>query len=208
MLGEARLQNLASIATPSGIAALRDLALADVPAIVDYWLLSPEEHLAFMGVDRARLGSRDDVYNRFATAIRTGDHAQSKIALAITLHQRLVGYTLLNRYSDEVNYSHWHIIQPDMRARGLSKSLYPFRIQTYFHIAPISQLIHQTRTRNIGVNRVLDKFIPIAETKYIEKPDGVAAPGEFHLRYVRRDDIPGIFARAALAGAANALRQS
>lgn len=206
---QARLQNLASVATAHGIVALRDLTLPDVPAIVDYWLLSPEEHLAFMGVDRGRLGSRDDVYNRFATAIRTGDPTQSKIALGITLDQLLVGYTLLNRYSDEVNYSHWHIIQPDMRAKGLSTSLYPARIQTYFDIAPISQLIHQTRTRNLAVNRVLDKFIPIAETKYIEKPDGVAAPGEFHLRYVRRDDIPTIFARAAqLAGAANALRQT
>jgi hypothetical protein len=47
---------------------------------------------------------------------------------------------------------------------------------------------------------MLDKFIPVSETKNIEKPDGVAAPGEFHLRFVRREDIPAIFARAVQLG--------
>jgi hypothetical protein len=107
-----------------------------------------------------------------------------------------VGYTLLNRYSEDVNYSHWHITLPDLRARGLSTALYPFRIKAYFDLAPISQLIHQTRTRNLGVNRMLDKFIAVSETKFIDRPDGVASPGEFHLRYVRRGDIPTFFARA------------
>jgi hypothetical protein len=47
---------------------------------------------------------------------------------------------------------------------------------------------------------MLDKFIPFSETKYIDKPDGVAGPGEFHLRFVKREDIPKIFARAAELG--------
>lgn len=66
----------------------------------------------------------------------------------------------------------------------------------YFDVAPIAQLIHQTRTRNVGVNRMLDRFVAVAETRYIETPDGVAAPGEFHLRYVRREDVPCFFAIA------------
>jgi hypothetical protein len=188
---------IASTKITSGIAALRDLAPDDLPAIAAYWLLSPDDYLADMGVDRQRLGSKDDIHKKFSNAIRTGDPTQSILALAITLDERLAGYTLLNRYSDLVNYSHWHIIAPNLRAKGLSTALYPHRIKAYFDLAPIAQLIHQTRTRNIGVNRMLDKFIPIAETKFVEKPDGVASPGDFHLRYVTRADIPKIFARAA-----------
>jgi RimJ/RimL family protein N-acetyltransferase len=189
-----------SVETPSGVARLRDLTTADIPAIVDYWLSMPEESLAFMGVDRQRLGSHDEIHRRISNAIRTGDANQPNIALAITLDDLLVGYTLLNRYSAEVNYSHWHIIVPTLRAKGLSTALYPLRIQAYFEMAPITQLIHQTRTRNVAVNRMLDKFIPVAETRHIEKPDGVASSGEFHLRYVRREDIPAILARAAEPG--------
>lgn len=190
----------ATLKTVNGIVGLRDLTPADLPAIADYWLLSPDEYLVFMGVDRHLLGSEEDIHSRFSNAIRTGDPSQSAIAFGITLDERPIGYTLLNRYTEDVNYSHWHIIVPNLRARGLSTALYPFRIRAYFDVAPISQLIHQTRTRNIGVNRMLDKFIPVSETKFIEKPDGVASPGEFHLRFVRRADIPKIFARAAELG--------
>jgi RimJ/RimL family protein N-acetyltransferase len=196
-----QMPNFNSVETPSGVARLRDLTTADIPAIVDYWLSMPEESLAFMGVDRQRLGSHDEIHRRFSNAIRSGDANQPNIALAITLDDRLVGYTLLNRYSAEVNYSHWHIIVPTLRAKGLSTALYPLRIQAYFEMAPIAQLIHQTRTRNVAVNRMLDKFVPVAETKHIEKPDGVASPGEFHIRYVRREDFPAILARAANLGA-------
>jgi hypothetical protein len=190
----------ASVKTAKGVAGLRDVTTADLPAIVDYWLLSPDEHLTLMGVDRQLLGSEENIRRRFLNAIRTGDPTQSNISLGITLEERLVGYTLLNRYSEDVNYSHWHIIVSNLRATGLSTALYPYRIKAYFDLAPISQLTHQTRTSNVGVNRMLDKFIPVSETKYIDKPDGVARPGEFHLRFVRREDIARIFARAAELG--------
>jgi RimJ/RimL family protein N-acetyltransferase len=186
-----------SVKVANGVAGLRDITSADIPTIVNYWISAPDEHLTSMGVDRRRIGTQEDIYRRFANAIRTDDVRQSNIALGITLDERLVGYTLLNRYSDDVNYSHWHIIVPNLRAKGLSSALYPHRISAYFEVAPISQLIHQTRTTNVGVNRMLDKFVPVSETKFVEKPDGVANPGEFHLRYVRREDIPGIFALAA-----------
>jgi hypothetical protein len=40
---------------------------------------------------------------------------------------------------------------------------------------------------------MLDRFVPIAETRHDETPDGVAAPGEFHIRYVHRADVPRFF---------------
>lgn len=190
------MSTLGSVTIALGVAGLRDLTPADLPAIVDYWLSSPDEYFAFLGVDRKRLGSNKEIYTRFLNAIRTGDPSQPTISLGITLNEQLVGYTLLNRYSEDMNYSHWHIIDPKLRARGLSTSLYPYRIKAYFDLAPISRLIHQTRTRNLGVNRMLDKFLPVSETRFIDNPDGVASPGEFHLRYVRMADIPGLFARA------------
>lgn len=193
----APITTLASTKTPSGMAGIRDLTPEDIPAISDYWLFSPEEFLNAMGIDRARLGSREDIHRRFSSAVRDGSVAKPSMAFAITLDERLVGYTLLNRYSSEVNYSHWHIIEPQSRGCHISTSLYPSRIKIYFELAPISRLIHQTRTRNVGVNHMLDKFVPVAETKYIENPDGVALPGEFHIRYVVRDDVPRLFSRLA-----------
>jgi hypothetical protein len=194
------VSTFASVKTVHGIAGLRDLTSVDLPAIVDYWLLSPVEHLDFMGINRQLLGSSEDIYTRFVNAIRTDDPSQSAIALAITLDELLVGYTLLNRCTEDVNYSHWHIIVSNLRGKGVSTALYPCRIKAYFDVAPISRLIHQTRTRNLGVNRMLDKFVAVSETIWIDKPDGVASPGEFHVRFVTRDDIPRFFARAVELG--------
>jgi|ERR1700735_1301873 RimJ/RimL family protein N-acetyltransferase len=190
------MRKFASVKMAGGLLELRDLTADDVPAIVDYWVHSPTEFLDAMGVDLARLGSSKQIHERFATAIPTGDFGQSRMAFGIWLNEEFVGYTLLNRYSDEVNYSHWHIVDANLRAKGISTALYPWRLKTFFEVTPISRLIHQTRTSNLGVNRMLDKFVPVAESVYVEKPDGVGIPGDFNHRYVRREDVPKIFARA------------
>jgi len=194
------MASLGTVKTVGGIAGLRDLTSEDIPALVEYWTKSPPEFLEFMGVDRGRLGGETEIKARLSLAIRKGDEKQVNIGLGITLDGRLAGYTLLNRYSPEENYSHWHIIVPELRGKGISTALYPLRLKTYFAVAPIARLTHQTRTRNIAVNRMLDKFVPVAETKQIEKPDGVALPGEFNLRYVRREDLSMILAKGEESG--------
>jgi hypothetical protein len=184
-----------SVETRLGLAALRDLTHEDLDLIVEYWHGGIAD-LEFLGIDTARLGTRESTRRRFEVALRTGDRAQPNIAYAVTLNDRMIGYTLLNQYSPEANYSHWHIVSEDRRAAGVSSSLYPYRIKMYFETSNIARLIHQTRTRNTGVNRMLDKYVPVAETRYVDNPDGVALPGEFHLRYVLRGDVPRLFARA------------
>jgi RimJ/RimL family protein N-acetyltransferase len=185
-----------AIHTAAGVAALRDLTPADIEHIVQFWYGSGDDFLDFLGIDRSRLGSQDDTRQRFMQAIRTGDSDQPSLAFAITIDGDYAGYTLLNRYAPDDNYSHWHITNSELRGMGLSTALYPYRIKMYFEVVPMNRLIHQTRTRNVAVNKMLDHWVPVAETRYIENPDGVALPGEFHLRYVLRRDIPGFLEKA------------
>jgi hypothetical protein len=188
----------ASVATRAGPAALRDLHVEDVDDIVRFWYESGDALLDFLGIDRRLLGNVADTQRRFLSAIKTGDPDQRNIAFAITVQGAFAGYTLLNRHTSEINYSHWHITNPGLRGLGLSTALYPYRIKMYFDLLPLNRLIHQTRTRNAAVNRMLDRYVPVAETVHVERPDGVALPGEFHLRYVFRADIPGFFQTAEL----------
>jgi hypothetical protein len=189
----------ASVNTPVGVAELRDLGADDLDTIVHFWYGSGDEFLDFLGIDRARLGTTEETRERFRLAIRTGDPDQQSLALAITVDGDFAGYTLLNRYTSAINYSHWHITNPRLRGGGLSTALYPHRIKAYFDLAPIERLIHQTRTRNLAVNRMLDKYVPIAETRHLDDPDGVALPGEFQLRYVLRKDVPSFFEKLAVS---------
>jgi hypothetical protein len=187
-----------TINTAAGVTALRDLTPDDIDHILGFWYGSGDAFLDFMGIDRVRLGSTEETRQRFMRATRTGDSNQSSVAFAITVNGDYAGYTLLNRYGPDVNYSHWHITTPALRGLGLSTALYPYRIKIYFDVVPMNRLIHQTRTRNAAVNRMLDHWVPVAETRYIENPDGVALPGEFHLRYVDRGDVPNFLERAAV----------
>jgi hypothetical protein len=183
------------------MASLRPLVLGDVEAVVDYWFGASDEFLDTAGIDRVKLGRPSDVRARYERAVPSGDPNQMTLAWAIDLDGRMVGYTLLNRYTAERNHSHWHIIEPSLRGNRISSVLYPHRIKTYFDAASgMERLIHQTRSRNAAVNRMLDKYVPVDETRYETQADGAAAPGEFHIRYVRRADIPALFERAKSLG--------
>jgi hypothetical protein len=48
---------------------------------------------------------------------------------------------------------------------------------------------------------MLDKFVTVSETKYLDNPNGFAKPRGFHRRFVKREHIPRIFARAVELGA-------
>ena len=175
-----------------------DVAEADLDAIADYFH-RPDAHLDTL-IDRTRLPDRGALRVRYASWRHTGDPAQMNSVFALRLANdtgdgagaRLIGFTNLLRKTPEENYSHWHIIDPADRAGGVSSAVYPTRIELYFDLFPIERLVHQTRISNTGVNRMLDKFVAVAKTEFVERPDGLAKPGEFHMRYVTRADLPRI----------------
>ena len=184
--------------TTLGIASFRD-ATAEDSAWMAAYFHRPDPHLDTL-IDRSKLASTETMATGFRAMIRSGDPGQLRSVFVIDLEGRHIGFTNLFRQSPDVNYSHWHLVDEGARAGGISTALYPHRIKMYFDLFPIERLIHQTKTSNTGVNRMLDKFVPVAETVWIDKPDGLASPGEFAIRYVRRADIPRIFARATDLG--------
>jgi len=172
------------------------LADAEFDTIADYFH-RPDEHLDTL-IDRQRLPDRLSLRQRYSSWVWFGDPSQINSVFALRLDGRLIGFTNLLRKSPQENYSHWHIIDPKDRASGISSLIYPTRIDLYFNLFPIERLIHQTRVTNTGVNRMLDKYVTIAKTEFVERPDGLAKPGEFHIRYVTRADLPRIREAGAL----------
>ena len=167
----------------------------ELDAIADYFY-RPDPHLDTL-LDRARMPDRAGLRERYAAWRWSGDPGQMSSLFALRIENgglegRVLGFTNLLRKTADVNYSHWHIIDEAARAGGVSSAVYPTRLDLYFGLFPIERLIHQTRITNTGVNRMLDKYVPIAVTEFIERPDGLARPGEFHMRYVTRADLPRI----------------
>lgn len=168
---------------------------ADLDSMADYFT-RPDAHLDTL-MDRTRL-TREKLRERYAAWRWSGDPAQMSSIFALRCRagdaSRLIGFTNLLRKTPDENYSHWHIIDPADRAGGVSTAIYPTRIALYFDLFPIDRLVHQTRVSNEGVNRMLDRFVPIAKTEHVDKPDGLARAGDFHIRHVTRADLPRILA--------------
>ncbi len=183
------------IALPFGEVGVRDVQESDIPEFVRYWHFSGDEHLRNLNIDRSELGTPEATTSRFRTWIRTGDPDQLAIAFAITLDDEVKGYFNLNRYSPVDNYPHFHITAQEHRALGGATACMPYGLKMFFDLFLIERVILQTRTRVVGINKLLDKFLPIAETAYLENPDGLAGPGEFHHRYIYRKDIPSFVAQ-------------
>jgi hypothetical protein len=167
-----------------------ELSDGDLDTIVDYFT-RPDAHLDTL-IDRSRMPPPEKLRERYAAWRWAGDPDQMSSVFALRLDGRFVGFTNLLRRTPEENYSHWHIVDESCRAGGLSTAIYPTRIDLYFDLFPIARLVHQTRVTNTGVNRMLDKFVPVARIEHVDKPDGLSKPGEFVTRHVTRDVIPRI----------------
>lgn len=199
-----------SIQMHAGFLAVRDAISSDADAYVNYWHYSGEEIKNLLGIDRERLGTPQDSRKRFSQMIRVPGVYQPNVIFTITLNGQVVGYTNINRHGVDDYYVHLHTYRSCLRAAlgtgrsgnrggaggGLAAVLIGRIIGMCFDLFPARRLILQTRPENRWINRALDLYMPLAETKYVENPAGLAAPGIQQLRYVDREDALWIVARA------------
>jgi RimJ/RimL family protein N-acetyltransferase len=180
---------------------LRDLVESEIEVFVDYWHESPPEYLDFLGVDREKLGTREDTRERFRRSIRSGDPRQERVVLVLTLAGRPIAYANLHFVHPMENYLHAHVVDPDMRDQGIASLLLLRTLQAVFDSFPIERLIIQTRPTNTRINHVLQKAGLTAETRFIPDPDGLPVPGEFCVYDVDPAWVSEMSQLAAAAGA-------
>jgi RimJ/RimL family protein N-acetyltransferase len=180
--------------TELGEIVVRDVDEADLDALVAYWHEGVADH-AFLGIDPERLGSPEDTRARFRAANRSVGGGGKTAAFVLAMGARVVAYTNVN-FRGRDGYAHVHFIDPDTRNRGVASSLVPSILGMFFEHLPIDRLVLEARTRNTGINRVLEKSgLKPAWTGHLEKPDGLAGPGEFHVYHVDPPLVAALLAR-------------
>ncbi|RBH90108.1 N-acetyltransferase [Xanthomonas oryzae] len=183
----------------AGLLTLRDANPQDADPFVEYWTDSPKSYLKVLGVDTARLGDAQQIRERFMRNIPSSEPLeQPTVIYSIYLKEILIGYTNINRYDAQENYMHLHIYRKALRKAlvqgpkaqttggGVGACTLGLIIAHYLKNFDMERLVMQTRTRNMLINRALDLYLPASRTCYFENPDGLSAPGEFHVRYAYR----------------------
>ncbi|HXZ01499.1 MAG TPA: hypothetical protein VEI03_16000 [Stellaceae bacterium] len=210
----------AAIAMRAGTLALRDAVAEDADAYVTYWHDSGDRIINLLGINKGGLGTAEDSRKRFLGMMRVPGTTQRSVVFTVTLNGARIGYTNLNMNGPDDNYPHFHTYlhthRPLIRAavagsgrRGGAKDGYGIAavvlgplFAMHFSLFPIRRLIIQTRPAAHAINRALDLYLPPAETTHIDRPNGLALPGAFHMRYVHREDAARMLERAhALAQA-------
>jgi RimJ/RimL family protein N-acetyltransferase len=189
-------QILASLPMRAGLLSLRRACPEDATAFVEYWTESSPSYLATLGVDTSRLGDGEQIRERFLRNLPSSTPLeQTSVIYSLYLEDVLIGYTNLNRYDDLENYAHLHTYRKALRLAlgqrpksksaggGIAACLIGLVFMHHFETFGMSRLVIQTRTRNRSINRALDLYLPVSNTCHFEKPDGLSAPGEFHMRY-------------------------
>jgi len=202
----------ATVRIRAGLLAVRDAIPADVEAYVNYWHYSGERVKQLLGIDLQRLGTPQDSRERFLRMLPVPDGAPADTIFTITLNDAVIGYTNINWRGPDDSCVHLHTyrgclrgaVEGTNRARvgsrsGVAAALFGL-VGGYFELFPLRRVILQTRPTNTWINRALDLYMPPAETKFIADPPGLAAPGDCHVRYVRREDIGWIRTRAESLG--------
>ncbi len=180
--------------THLGDIAVRDVAEADLDALVAYWHGGGAD-LDFLGIDLERLGTAEDTRARFRASIRSGAAGQKAVAFVATVGARIVAYTNVN-FRGRDGYAHVHFIDPEARNRGIASFLVPFILKMFFVYLPIDRLVLEARTRNIRINRVVAKLgVRPATTGFLERPDGLAGPGDFNVYVLDPPMVDEVLAR-------------
>ena len=188
---------LISLQLKSGLLAVRDALPDDVDAYISYWHYEGDRVIDMLGIDRTKLGTPDDTRQRFFDMIRTPQALQKDALFTITLDGKVIGYTNINRYGAVDNFAHLHPYRcaPRSALLGLAVLIGP-GMDMYFSLFPIRRLILQTHPENQWINHALGLYMPPAETRHLAQPAGLAAAGEYHLRYISRDHIGPMLAES------------
>jgi RimJ/RimL family protein N-acetyltransferase len=174
---------------------LRDLEPDDIDALVAYWVDADPEYLDFLGVDRAKLGTADDIRGRFESMIRTGDPDQERVAFVSTADGVVTSYTNLHFVRPDENYLHAHIIRPSARGKGLASSSFANVMQIVFREFPrVDRLLLVTQPHNEAINRTLTKVGLSFERRWYDEPDGLPKPGWFNVFTFTREMVESFLA--------------
>ena len=133
---------------------VRECTIKDLSLIVDYWILSSDEHLKGMGVDISKFPDRVELTGNLFNAIKN-----KKSFCIIWEHNNLpIGHTNANQIIiGKEAHMHLHLWQHLNRQKGLGIELLRQSLPLYFNTLKIDTLYCEPYAHNLAPNKVLKK---------------------------------------------------
>lgn len=137
--------------------SVREINLADISHIVDYWLGSPVEHLMGMGVDLTKLPGEGQWRDMLESQIDVDYMEKKSFCLICSLDDVPIGHCNIDRIVfGESAYMHIHLWQPKSRQKGLGVQLIKKTIPTFFDKYKLKTLHCEPYSENPAPHKALE----------------------------------------------------
>ncbi|HMQ49416.1 MAG TPA: GNAT family protein [Saprospiraceae bacterium] len=138
--------------------SVREMQLSDVASIIQYWLGSDATHLLAMGVDLAKVPSRDDLAAMLQEQIELPLEAKRSYGLIWELEGRAIGHSNTNpTYFGDHAFMHLHLWGAVHRKKGLGTELVQLSLPHFFSKLQLEVLYCQPYALNPAPNKTLAK---------------------------------------------------
>lgn len=153
---------------------VRELQESDIPLIADYWTNSSDEHLVAMGVDLAKVPSREDFVDMLEYQLSLPIEKRMTYCIIWLLDGITVGHCNTNPtdFGNQANM-HLHIWSEENRKRKFGMDFLRMTIPLFFENLKLKRLICEPYALNPAPNRALKKFGFTFEREYTTIPGGI-----------------------------------
>jgi RimJ/RimL family protein N-acetyltransferase len=139
--------------------SFRELQESDIELINNYWHNSDKTFLEGMGVDVAKMVSRDDFREFLLKQLRTPPAEKAAYALIWLENGEPVGHNNVNNIVIGKSASmHLHLWQPNLRRKGIGEQLLRLTLPKFFEVFDLQVLVCEPYALNEAPNRVLEKL--------------------------------------------------
>ena len=161
---------------------VREMELAEVGVIVDYFHSASPEHLELLGVDPTRLPAPEHWRRRYDTECGRGYRERSTILVLWELDGVPFGFSTADkiRYGAQANM-HLHIVDPERRRVGLGSECVRRTAAIYFETLALQRLFCEPNAFNVAPNRTLQR----AGFTYVKTHMTVPGPLNYHQAVTR-----------------------
>lgn len=138
--------------------SVRELQAKDIPLVADYWQNAEPEFLTGMGVDLAKLPTRDALTAMLTQQLSLPVNQRMSYALIWLEDGEPVGHSNVNKISfSESAYMHLHLWQPALRQKGAGTELVKKSLPFYFENLQLKTLYCEPYALNPAPNKTLAK---------------------------------------------------
>ncbi len=151
--------------------SVRELTTSDIDLIADYWLKSDPDFMVGMGVDLAKLPSREGLTNMLQAQINLPMEQKQAYALIWEIDGKPVGHSNVNgiEYGKQATM-HLHLWNSVNRKRGLGSELLIKSLPFYFDNLKLDVLYCEPYALNPAPNKTLEKIGFEFEKRYTTIP--------------------------------------